>query len=74
MAPWATVLISVALVIGGGILRYLFKIERSLGTILATLQAQSAEIDDLKNFRLNIEQAKALIPHQRSTRRLGDIP
>jgi hypothetical protein len=66
-------LVSVVLVIGGGILRYLFKIERSLGTILATLQAQATEIDDLKTFRVNIEQARALLP-ERTRRRVGDIP
>ena len=62
MPPWLDgTIVTVVVATGGGILTYLIKIERSLGTMIAMQQAQSKDIDELQNWRLNTEHAKALV-------------
>lgn len=65
MPSWAVdvivgVVVSVVPTTGAGVLRYLFKIEGSLATIVATVKANADAIDELQTWRLNVEHARAL--------------
>lgn len=76
MPEWAAAaIVTVVTLTGGGVLGYLIKIERSLGEIVATQAAARGDIEDLKTWRLNQEQARALaLPPRYGRRGQRDIP
>ena len=69
MPEWAAgTIVGVVTIMGAGILKMLFTIQRSLGEIVANTKANGDAIDDLQNWRLNVEQRRAIITSPRMQR------
>lgn len=61
MPEWAAgSIVGVVVALGGGILKLLLTIKGQMGELVATVRANADAIDDLQNWRLNVEQANAL--------------
>ena len=60
MPEWAAgTIVGIVTIIGAGIFRTMLTIKGQLGELVAGLKANADDIDDLQNWRLNVEQRRA---------------